>query len=142
MTPSQKKLQTAMQYAMAHRPAVGGFPFLAECLRQAGVQENTWSLPSLQSIYVMEDGLVVQQGAPLMQGMADIPQFDEAALIAALRSDQAGKSTFPEFLAAIWQAGVVGYTVDFLDHAVMYYGARDEQYIETYPAAEVQGLEL
>jgi uncharacterized protein YbcV (DUF1398 family) len=35
------------------------------------------------------------------------------ALISALRIDQAGKSTFPEFLAASWHAGIVRYDVDF-----------------------------
>lgn len=39
-------LQAAHQRAMASRPRVGGFPFLAETLRQAGVTMNTWNLPS------------------------------------------------------------------------------------------------
>ncbi len=75
---------------MANRPKVGGFPFLAECMRQAGVRFNHWALPSAQSIYVMADGVVAYQGSPLISGMADVPAFDEAALIAALRTDQAG----------------------------------------------------
>ena len=49
--------------------------------------------------------------------------FDREALIAALRTDQAGKSTFPEFLAASWRAGVVRYDVDFAAREVAYYGA-------------------
>lgn len=32
----KEKLQMAMDYATANRPKVGGFPFLAECLRKAG----------------------------------------------------------------------------------------------------------
>lgn len=57
---STQKLQTAMQYAFANRPKVGGFPFLAECLRQAGVKKNIWALPGAQSIYVMKDATLVQ----------------------------------------------------------------------------------
>ncbi len=133
----QQKLQHAMEYAFAHRPAVGGFPFLAECLRKAGVQKNTWSLPGAQSIYVMDDGVVVQQGTPLVSGVADVASFDETALIAAIRKDQAGQSSFPEFLASVWAAGVVRYEVDFAAHTVSYYGARGEQYVESYPSCEV-----
>lgn len=139
---SAQKLQTAMQYAFAHRPKVGGFPFLAECLRQAGVEKNIWSLPGAQSIYVMKDTILVQQGIPLVSGMTEVSDFNEQALIMALRTDQAGQSTFPEFLMAAWKVGVVGYEVDFLARTVAYYGARNEKYIESYPEVEVVGLDI
>jgi hypothetical protein len=42
--------------------------------------------------------------APLVSGVFDVPSFDRKALIKALRIDQAGESTFPEFLAASWRA--------------------------------------
>lgn len=137
MTTSQEKLQKAMAYAMQHKPNVGGFPFLAECLKRAGVQKNLWALPSVQSIFVMKDEVIVQQGTPLMTGMATVPTFNEEALIAALRTDQAGQSTFPEFLQAAWQAGVIGYDVDFQERVVVYRGARGEIYDESYPAVDV-----
>lgn len=127
---------------MANRPKIGGFPFLAECLRLAGVEHNLWSLPAAQSIYVMKDGVVVQQGTPLVTGMSDVPHFNEELLIVALRTDQAGESTFPEFLLASWNAGVIGYDVDFLACVVSYYGARGECYKESYPAIEVGALEF
>ena len=113
---------------------------MAECLRQAGGESNTWALPGAQSIYVMKDGVVVQQGEPLMTGVADIAPFDEKALISALRKDQVGESTFAQFLTASWEAGVVGYKVDFSACTVHYYGARGEEYTEAYPAVEVNGL--
>jgi uncharacterized protein YbcV (DUF1398 family) len=56
------------------------------------------------------------------------------ALIAALRTDQTGKSTFPEFLLASWRAGVVRYDVDFNARTCAYYGCNGEEYIEEYPA--------
>ena len=55
----------------------------------------------------------------------------------ALRTDQAGKSTFPEFLGACWRAGVVRYEVDFAARSVAYYGCGDEVYTESYPAVEI-----
>ena len=77
------------------------------------------------------------QAAPLVSGIADVPSFDQEALIKALRIDQAGESTFPEFLAASWRAGVVRYDVDFAARTVAYQGCNGEQYIEAYPAVEI-----
>jgi uncharacterized protein YbcV (DUF1398 family) len=59
-------------------------------------------------------------------------------LTRALGTDQAGESTFPEFLAASWRAGIVRYDVDFAAHTVAYYGCNEEQYVETYPAVDVR----
>jgi uncharacterized protein YbcV (DUF1398 family) len=68
----------------------------------------------------------------------DVPPFNRDALVAALRTDQAGKSTFPEFLAACWGAGVVRYDVDFVARCVAYYGCLGEVYMEDYPAVQVE----
>lgn len=137
MSKAIEILQAAQKRAMENRPKVGGFPYLAETLRQAGVKQNIWSLPSCQSIYMMDDGQVVQQGTPLTSGMVDIPTFNEATLVSALRSDQAGESTFPEFLKAAWEAGVIWYRADFNEHAVTYGGAKGETYVESYPAVDI-----
>lgn len=123
---------------MALRPRVGGFPYLAETLRLAGVARNLWFLPAAQSLYLTEDGPVVALGTPMISGLADVPLFSREALIVALRTDQAGESTFPEFLAACWRAGVVRYEVDFVARTVAYYGCRGEEYIEAYPAVTVE----
>ena len=116
----------------------GGFPYLAETLRQAGVTRNLWSLPACQSLYLTNEGPVITQSTPLVTGTVDVPPFDRDALIKALRTDQAGNSTFPEFLAATWRAGVIRYDADFLGRKVAYYGCNGEEYIEDYPAVEVK----
>lgn len=130
-------LQAAQTRAMAARPRVGGFPFLAETLRCAGITRNVWQLPACASLYLTEHGAVVQQGTPLVSGTVDVPSFDEDALIAALRTDQAGESSFPEFIAAAWKAGVVTYDVDLLNRVVTYFGSLGESFSETYPAVEL-----
>jgi uncharacterized protein YbcV (DUF1398 family) len=137
MSKAIENLQGALGRAMAAGPKVGGFPYLAETLRLAGVTRNLWYLPACESIYLTELGAVVMQGTPLVSGTVDVPAFDREALIAALRTDQAGKSTFPEFLEATWRAGVVRYDVDFAARKVAYHGARGEAYIEEYPAVQV-----
>ena len=137
MSKSIENLKSAQQRAMAGRPKVAGFPYLAETLRRAGVTRNLWSLPACQSLYLTEEGPVMMQGTPLVVGMVDVPRFDRDALIVALRADQAGESTFPEFLMAAWKAGVVSYDVDFVARNITYYGASGESYVESYPAAKV-----
>jgi uncharacterized protein YbcV (DUF1398 family) len=133
-------LQAAQKRAMAIRPIVGGFPYLAETLRRAGVTRNFWFLPACQSVYLTNDGPVVIQGAPLATGAMDVPAFNREALISALRKDQAGDSAFPEFLEASWRAGVVRYEVDFMARTVAYYGCNGEEYVEAYPAVEIDSL--
>lgn len=88
-------------------------------------------------MYLTEKGPVVMQGTPLISGMEDIPKFDQDALIRALRTDQAGKSTFPEFLETTWRAGVVRYDVDFAERTVTYLGCNGEKYVEAYPAVKI-----
>ncbi len=137
MSKAIENLQRAMERAAAIRPRVGGFPYLAETLRRAGATRNVWCLPSCQCLFLTEDGPVMLQGTPLESGMMDVPAFDREALIRALRIDQAGESTFPEFLAASWRAGVVRYDVDFAARTVAYYGCNGEEYVEAYPAVEI-----
>ena len=134
MSKAIDNLTEAMEFAGANRPRVGGFPYLAEVLRKAGVTRNVWSLPSCQSLYLTQEGPVIMQGDPLIHGAVDVPTFDEEALIKALRIDQAGESTFTEFLSASWRAGVVRYDVDLEERTVAYQGCNGEEYIEAYPA--------
>jgi uncharacterized protein YbcV (DUF1398 family) len=137
MSDAIANLQSAQQRAMAGRPKSGGFPYLAETLRRAGVARNTWFLPACESLYLTQQGPVVVQGTPLVSGAVDVPRFDREALIAALRRDQRGEGTFAEFLASTWRAGVIRYEVDFAQRSVSYYGCEGESYIELYPAVDL-----
>lgn len=134
MNKAIENLLSAQERAMSGRPKLGGFPHMAEILRSAGIKRNIWSLPSCQSLYLTTHGAVVMQGSPLLMGNAEVSAFDREALIRALRKDQAGDSTFPEFLLASWQAGVISYDVDFTERKVTYYGCFGEEYVENYPA--------
>ena len=137
MKLTAQAIQNAITHAMQIRPKVGGFPYLAEALRQIGVAYNYWYLPACTSIYANSEGAIVQQNTPLFDGTQDVPDFNKDALIAALRKDQAGNSTFPEFLLAAWQAGVTRYTVDFKERCVIYFGNNSESYVEAYARVDV-----
>jgi uncharacterized protein YbcV (DUF1398 family) len=60
------------------------------------VTRNVRFLPACQSLFLTSDGPVMTQGAPLATGTLEVPAFSREALISALRTDQAGESTFPE----------------------------------------------
>jgi uncharacterized protein YbcV (DUF1398 family) len=130
-------IQNAQLRAAEIRPKVGGFPVLAEVLRQAGIHRNAWTLPAGQIVYVTDAGAVVEPATPLISAISDVPAFDRDALIDALRADQAGHTTLPQFLAAIWSAGVTGYVVDLEQRAVTYRGIDNATYVERYPAVEI-----
>jgi Phage envelope protein len=125
-------LKQAMEKSEKVRPKIGGFPYLAECLRQEGFTKNTWYLPSGDSFYFSQDDSLVISGTSLIEDMHKCPAFDESLLIKALRMDQAGQTTFPEFLMNIWEAGVVQYDVNFINRYVSYYGSNGEEYREDY----------
>lgn len=141
MSQSINNLKQAQETAMKLRPQVGGFPVLAEVLRQFGILKNIWTLPSCQSLYLTKLGAVMVQGTPLTTGLVDVPIFNQDALIHALRTDQAGTSTFPEFLNSTWKAGIIRYEVDFENRCVTYFGINDESYSELYPLVTVNNLQ-
>jgi len=138
MSKAVENLIKAQQFAINIRPKIGGFPYLAEVLKKAGVTRNIWNLPSCQSIYLTRYGSVVNQGTPLVNATTDIAPFDRDALIKAIKIDQAGQNSFPKFLKSSWEAGVVSYIVDFEKRVVTYYGVLGESYSENYPAVELE----
>ena len=127
-------VQGAMKKAEKIRPKVGGFPYLAECMREAGVLKNVWTLPVGQSTFWTSAGVISVTNSPMVSGFHEVPVFDQEALIKALRADQAGQTTFPEFLSATWEAGVISYEADFSERKVTYLGSQGESYVEAYPA--------
>ena len=143
MKPSETitKIQEAMQKASLIRPKVGGFPYLAEALRQAGVLKNIWTLPTAQSLFITKTGTALFPNQALVTEATEVVNFDEEALIKVLRADQAGESSFAEFLQGSWLAGVTGYEVDFEQRQVTYYGYKQGQkasYIEEYPQVSIE----
>jgi len=64
MSKAIENLEAAFRRAAAIRPKVGGFPYLAETLRQAGVTRNLWFLPACQSLFLTNEEPVVIQSEP------------------------------------------------------------------------------
>lgn len=127
----------ALERGAAIRPKVGGFPYLAESLRQAGVTRIEVTVPSWTTVLTTPDGSVLQQGVPMVEGTVEAPPFDRDALVAALRSDQAGEITYPEWMEATWAAGVAWYVVDLEARRCTYRSPAGDTYVEDYPAVDV-----
>ncbi|RPA12493.1 DUF1398 family protein [Gordonia sp. OPL2] len=141
MTSIIDAVTTAMARGAAARPVIGGFPYLAEAMRQAGITMNYFDVPSQSMVFVTDDGVVLQPGNLLHSEPTVMPPFDETALIAALRADQQGRTTFPEFVRATFDAGVVRYEVDLIARTCTYLGAHGERFVENYAAVELPPVE-
>ena len=111
------------------------------------VDRSIWLMPILIVLVLLTLRVIVnaplklallEQGAPVVTGSAMVAPFDRDALIAALRADQQGLSTFPEFVTAAWRAGVLSWTVDLVARTCTYRSASGrESYVESYPAVEL-----
>ena len=132
-----EKITAATSHGASVRPKIGGFPYLAEAMRQAGITKNYFDVPSASMVFVTDEGDVLRPGTLLFTEPVVVPAFDEEALIAALRADQRGESTFPEFVMASFEAGVIRYEVDTAARTCTYFGAHGEQYVEDYPTVDL-----
>src|ERR1700735_1104647 len=83
MSTITNTIQNAQRRAAEIRPAVGGFPVLAEVLRQAGIHRSEWTLPAGQTVYVTDAGAVVEPATPLISAVSGVPAFDRGAVIDA-----------------------------------------------------------
>lgn len=127
-------VQTALKAGMEIQLKEGRFPYFADALCRAGVLSNTWYLPSGDSLYVTRKGPVKITGEPLAVRSTKPVSFNERALYLAIQDDRNGVISFRDFLRAIWAAGVVSYTVDFVLRTVTYYGVGGDACKEHYPS--------
>jgi uncharacterized protein YbcV (DUF1398 family) len=137
-TIATDRVRDALHHAASIRPPVGGFPYFAEALRVAGLVSIDTALATGSSVYHLSDEAVTDTFAAFGGGLAPVPTWDEAAVIAAIRVDQAGHTTFPEFLAAAWRGGVIHFRVDLIARTCTYYGAAENVYVERYPSVDIE----
>ncbi len=137
MTTATDAVPTALALATALRPAGGGFPYFAEALRQAGITRHMYTVPAATSVYELGTGAVVDRGVPLVTGVVEVAPFDVDALMAGLRTDQSGRGSYAQFVAASWAAGVLWYQVDFEARTCTYHGVSGARHDEAYPAVEL-----
>ena len=135
-----EKIAAAQAHGTEIRPTVGGFPYLAESLRLAGVTRIDVTVPSWTTVLTTAEGSVIQQGTPMTEGATEVPPFDEDAFVAGLRADQEGRIDFPEWMATTWRAGVLWYEVDLDARTCTYRSPAGDTYVEDYPAIDISSL--
>ena len=138
MNKAIDNLTEAQKFAMSIRPKVGGFPYLAQGLRAAGVTRNSWCLRLVNLYLSLNLALSCNQASSLISGACEVARFKRDSLFHALRTDQAGKSSFPEFLKSSREAGVVNNDVDLENRKVTCHGVHGESDVEAYPAVEIR----
>jgi uncharacterized protein YbcV (DUF1398 family) len=140
ITSNVRLVANAKARGMDQRPRVGGFPYLAEALRQASIHTVHCDVAPRTTTYRTPSGVVVDLHAPLTAGLAELAVFDRDAVIIAIRDDQRGESTYDEFMNAIWQAGVLTYDIDLTAHTCTYCGAdpTTDAYCERYSAVSLR----
>ncbi len=137
MNTAKNKIKKAYKWAVANRPKVNGYPYLAEALRQASVTRYVYNFPSCQCIFFTAEGAVASKGEFLISELTEVSNFNKEAFLKVLRSSQQGDISFAEFLKGTWDAGVIYYEADLITRKVSYFGANGESYVEDYPLVEV-----
>lgn len=136
-TTAIENILNAYKWALANRPRVNGYPFLAEALRQAGVSRYVCHLPSCQCLYYTDMGVIAAHGDYLISSMTAVPKFNQEAFVKILRNSQRGEITFTDFLRGTWESGVTYYEADLMKRTVTYFGAKGESYMEEYPSVTI-----
>lgn len=104
-----------------------------KALRAIGVERYYADLVRMEKVFYARNGettierLAIADQPPLGEG------FDEAGLIAALRSVQQRQSDYPEFLRQSLRSGCVSYVVYLDGGFTAYFGRRGETYVEKFP---------
>ncbi|WP_133056409.1 hypothetical protein [Mycobacterium decipiens] len=83
MSDAIDNLEAARNRAASIRPKVGGFAYLAETLRRAGVTGYQHVVPAATGLYLTDAGPVVTQASPIVDGIAEVAPWNRDAVIAA-----------------------------------------------------------
>ena len=121
-------VETAIQ-----RARDGGitYPQFVQVLIDAGVTSYHVDVASHAISFLCgADEIHAERGAPTAQSGARPSSFSKDGLVAAIRENQQGKSTYSVFLERIWAAGVTTYDVDVTGRMITYRGARGETHTE------------
>jgi len=96
-----EKLQDAFASAQ-------NYPDLAARLAAAGVLSYTVDVASKITLYRFENG-VIHLSEKTDAPVAISPQFDKGAVVKAIRDNQEGRTTYPEFMQGMANSGVIFY---------------------------------
>ncbi len=108
------------------------FPQVVQALLEAGVESYLVDFAAAQKTHYLADGTTVTMPMILEPGPI-APEFDDGALVAAIRGAQADTVRYPDFVKRSTAAGVIGYWAFLSGRKVIYFGRKGEQHIEEFP---------
>lgn len=112
------------------------FPQVVQALLEAGVESYLVDFAAAQKTHYLADGTTVTVPMILEPGSI-APEFDDRALVAAIRGAQADTVRYPDFVKRSTAAGVIGYWAFLTGRKVIYFGRQGEQHIEEFPRVKV-----
>ncbi|MGH9465857.1 MAG: hypothetical protein ACRD1Y_00745 [Terriglobales bacterium] len=112
------------------------FPVVAARLREAGVARYHADLVRLVKIHYGDGRASCTEPLPLDAAPEVAPDFDAAAVRAALDAIQKGRIGYAGFLRRIMGAGCAGYEVYLRGRKVAYRGRDGDDLIERMPPAQ------
>jgi uncharacterized protein YbcV (DUF1398 family) len=109
-----------------------GYPQLFEALKKAGVSSYETNVAIHSIHYYGVDGDFIQEIPSEVLSISK--EFNQEALIKAIRRSQAKETDYQTFLKEIAQAGVPHYKVNMQERTVSYFGCDPtRKYVEKVP---------
>ncbi len=108
------------------------FPDVVQALAKEGVESYQVDLvQNLKSFYLPSGEVVTERFS--FEGPAIAEEFSQEKIIEAIRSIQAKKITYLEFLNLIMLAGCNIYTVYISGRKAIYFGRKGDLHVEEFP---------
>lgn len=111
------------------------FPQIVQILTQEGVESYQIDLAQNLKTFYMPSGEVFKENFAYKSPSMAI-EFSQEKVVAAIRSSQAGKINYIEFLNQILHAGVLSYNVYLKGRKAIYFGRHGDFHIENFPAVK------
>lgn len=124
--------QVMHEIAMATEQGEMTFPQAVRKSLEIGVESYLVDFAAERKTHYLADGTV--HAIPMFLGHGPIAaEFDETALVKAIRAAQADTIRYPEFVKQAVSAGVIGYWAFLTGKRVIYLGRGGQQHIEEFP---------
>jgi uncharacterized protein YbcV (DUF1398 family) len=111
------------------------FPETIQNMASVGVRWYSANLLFGIKTHYFEGGETHQEKWPSWKPITAFRPFDQAEVVAAIRSIQKREIIYPEFLHQIADAGIVVYTVHLQGRKAIYLGADGDFHVELFPKA-------
>lgn len=125
-------IQNIMICSKGGHSGIMSFPEVVKLLMSSGVERYTADLIEKKVTYYGNQDEVYTDEIPLLLPRS-ASQFDQEAIVTALREIQQNKINYQAFLKQIVMAGCCHYEVYLSGRKVIYFGRNGDNYVEKFP---------